>query len=284
MSLSRRQLGKAGAMLGIGGMGAQRRPDQQYDPPGTPVSPSTAGGVLRARLVIVSGPGGGVFVYSPAPGTGNLIASIAGQSGTDAFGNAYPAGITSFGTSGFDTTLEAAVLSFTDGASTISDGYVQATGGGVLALASPVHAGQSAAEIGLFSGATPVIYEAATVIPDPAIVAQQPGQPGGTPEVWHNVTPPTGWSGVCRVKLLAEGSFACFDFHLTGSGAGTTFGTFPSSVYYPNTNKVWALGFTGTNAGTNARLDINTSGTPTIGGLPATIPFEIDMTAIYPLD
>lgn len=49
-------------------------------------------------LLIVTSGGGftGLFVYSPAPGPGNLIASIAAQAGTDPFGNAYRAGITSY--------------------------------------------------------------------------------------------------------------------------------------------------------------------------------------------
>lgn len=37
----------------------------------------------------------GSFFYSGTPATGNLIASIAAASGTDAFGNAYPAGVQS---------------------------------------------------------------------------------------------------------------------------------------------------------------------------------------------
>lgn len=35
----------------------------------------------------------GFFVYSPAPGPGNLIGSWAAAAGTDQFGNAYPAGL-----------------------------------------------------------------------------------------------------------------------------------------------------------------------------------------------
>ena len=35
----------------------------------------------------------GFFVYSPAPGPGNLIGSWAAAAGTDPYGNAYPAGL-----------------------------------------------------------------------------------------------------------------------------------------------------------------------------------------------
>lgn len=47
-------------------------------------------------LVIVSAPSGayaGIFVYSPAPGHGNLIGSWAASAGTDPYGNAYPQGL-----------------------------------------------------------------------------------------------------------------------------------------------------------------------------------------------
>lgn len=52
-------------------------------------------------LVVVAGPGySGEFAYSPAPGTGNLIASVAASSGTDPYGNAYVAGVISYSTIG----------------------------------------------------------------------------------------------------------------------------------------------------------------------------------------
>jgi hypothetical protein len=49
-------------------------------------------------LLIVTAGGGftGLFVYSPGPGAGNLIASVAAQSGTDPYGNAYNEGIVSY--------------------------------------------------------------------------------------------------------------------------------------------------------------------------------------------
>jgi hypothetical protein len=58
------------------------------------IQAGTSSGVVRAHLVIISGAtaGGGIFVYSGQPAAGNLIGSWAGTAGTDAFGNAYPAG------------------------------------------------------------------------------------------------------------------------------------------------------------------------------------------------
>jgi hypothetical protein len=79
-----------------------QRPDQGYNPPGTPVAPTQAAGVLRARRVIIfgTGPNAGLFVYSGAPHgppSGNLIASITAPGVTvDPFGNTVVPGITSY--------------------------------------------------------------------------------------------------------------------------------------------------------------------------------------------
>jgi hypothetical protein len=64
------------------------------------------------QLLIISAGGGftGLFVYSPIPGAGNLIASIAAQAGTDPYGNPYKAGIASYGAGGAFSLLQAGVL------------------------------------------------------------------------------------------------------------------------------------------------------------------------------
>lgn len=49
------------------------------------------------QVVIITGAAGsGLFVYSPTPGPGHLVASIAATGGKDAFGNAYIGGITAY--------------------------------------------------------------------------------------------------------------------------------------------------------------------------------------------
>jgi hypothetical protein len=54
--------------------------------------PGVTGGIVRARQVIVSGSGEGVFVYDGAAGAGTLVASITGAATTaDGSGNAIPA-------------------------------------------------------------------------------------------------------------------------------------------------------------------------------------------------
>lgn len=53
---------------------------------------------LTGLVVISASVGGfsGFFVYSPAPGFGNLIASVTASSGTDPYGNAYLQGFTTY--------------------------------------------------------------------------------------------------------------------------------------------------------------------------------------------
>ncbi len=80
---------------GLGGQTPQR-PDQAYaGTQGQAVAPGSPA-VVRARLVIISGANGGLFVYSPSPGAGNLIASIAAMAGTDQFGNSYVEGVATY--------------------------------------------------------------------------------------------------------------------------------------------------------------------------------------------
>ena len=79
------------------GAGRRRRPDQRFDPPGTPVSPSTAAGILRARLILIWGSltNSGLFAYSPSPGPGNLTASIT-EATSDPYSNVTQGGVTSY--------------------------------------------------------------------------------------------------------------------------------------------------------------------------------------------
>lgn len=84
-------------VLGLMGGLPFTRPDQHYEPPAAGLVPGSRSGVLIAKkVVIIAGGGGGLFVYSPTAGLGNLIASITAGGGTDSYGNAYLADITSY--------------------------------------------------------------------------------------------------------------------------------------------------------------------------------------------
>jgi hypothetical protein len=68
--------------------------------------------IVVANKVIIEGSDDYLFVYSGSPALGNLIASIAAVAGTDPYGNAYPAGFTSFASATFLAQLLAGVLNF----------------------------------------------------------------------------------------------------------------------------------------------------------------------------
>jgi hypothetical protein len=73
--------------------GTGQQPAPMNAPPAQPLSIGVQPGtpnIIRAFIVIISGgAGSGLFVYSPRVGAGNLILSVAGQAGTDPYGNAY---------------------------------------------------------------------------------------------------------------------------------------------------------------------------------------------------
>ena len=80
------------------GLGGQQPPPQNSSPAGQlvpGVQPGVTGQIVASRVVII-GSAGGLFVYSPTPGLGNLVASVSGHAGTDPFGNAYPEGFAAF--------------------------------------------------------------------------------------------------------------------------------------------------------------------------------------------
>lgn len=76
-----------------------RRPDQGYLPPAAAATP----GALKPfrKIIIIPGSNGGLFVYSPSPGFGNLIQSTGIPAATtDPYGNAVLAGETTYTSSG----------------------------------------------------------------------------------------------------------------------------------------------------------------------------------------
>ena len=95
--MDRRGFVALGAAAGLGGLGAAR-PDQQYFPPPGGQQIPGARTAIRARQVLIIGGGAlpGLFMYSPAIGAGNLLASITPVPATDAFGNTALADIISY--------------------------------------------------------------------------------------------------------------------------------------------------------------------------------------------
>jgi hypothetical protein len=75
-----------------------QRPDQaaQLSVTRAGTGPAPQSNVVTARLVYIIGATGGLFVYSPTAGAGNLVASISADGGTDPYGNIYLPGTTSY--------------------------------------------------------------------------------------------------------------------------------------------------------------------------------------------
>jgi hypothetical protein len=69
-------------------------------PPGYGTQPGSSSPIVRARLVIVSGPGDGVFVYSGTPALGNPPIAWMGSGLVDPYGNILPSttGVAASGT------------------------------------------------------------------------------------------------------------------------------------------------------------------------------------------
>lgn len=89
--ITRRGLIAAGSSGLVPSIGAPRA---RQPVPG--ITPGAIPGVITANRVIIVGPGGGEFIYSPKVAFGNLISSDTGAAATDKSGNAYLAGKTTY--------------------------------------------------------------------------------------------------------------------------------------------------------------------------------------------
>jgi hypothetical protein len=84
-----------------------------------PGFPDVVAQVFQAGTTLIDD--AGLFVYSGAPGPGNLIASIASAGGTDQFGNGYGPGFSSFGALGTTAEITGAVIGMFSGLNVISE-------------------------------------------------------------------------------------------------------------------------------------------------------------------
>jgi hypothetical protein len=206
------------------------RPDQDIAPPAAVLAPGGAAGVFKGRLVIVFGTGfSGVFVYSPAPGAGNLIASVAALAGTDPYGNTYPSGISSQ-SGGIEAILSGKELSW--------DAPADHPSNLPAIFAAPSAAIGNSLEITTGTGSGGVTAGALTLYDSAAsstVSAIPSGSPGifvafGCPlvtDTWHAMPAMSvGWtaSGFAKYRLTAQGDLqVAFQDLVPGSDTdGTT--------------------------------------------------------------
>lgn len=200
-----------GSLFGLGAGTPTRFPYPDRPQPQPGIGPSQ-GQVVRARQVIVSGPAGGVFVYSPAPGAGNLIASISANPGTDPYGNRFLAGVASYqGTAA--SAVQGGVVSLYSLVGGVWLPYAALTADGTLATFQPSGGAGSANGTQLLSNGGAV---ALAVTPAGAAVTGGPftsvAGTSGSPTVietdtWNALTLQNGWAasgGNVRYRLMPD--------------------------------------------------------------------------------
>jgi hypothetical protein len=104
------------------------------------------------NLLIIAAQSGfsGVFVYNPAPGTGNLIASVASAAGTDPYSNSYEEGIAAYeNVAGNIYAIQMGQASFAG--SPVAGLFIHVIGGGSFSDPSFSGAGTSAGSSAILS-------------------------------------------------------------------------------------------------------------------------------------
>jgi hypothetical protein len=204
-------------------------------------------------LISEYGPAG-IFIYSPAGGLGNLIASITPAGGTDAYGNTYVAGLSSYSgptvgqlfggalTLNSSGNLHEAELSALPGQLFLQSPAISGTdGNATLALFSEQEAN---ADFGLAMPVAILGYGGSPVSEYAAMLPVQPGT--GNPETWHNLGAPiAGWAvSIARYRILSDSALVLVEFQNVQPPAaapadGTTIWTAANGLpapYPPNNN------------------------------------------------
>jgi len=233
-------------------------------------------------VVIQASPGAftGLFVYSPSPGPGNLIASIAAGGGTDPYGNKYPAGI-STQSGGIEAILTGNELAwdapadhpsnlpamFAAPSAAIGNSLEITTGtggGGVTAGALTLYDSHASSTVPAIPSGSPGIFVAGgcPLVTDTAhAVSFQNGwsNSGSGPNMTYRFNPANG-----MVELVG-------DMNAGTLTSPTTIFTLPAAYRPANTHWITPIasgGGAGLTAGTS-RFQINPTGTVTAVGMAA---------------
>jgi hypothetical protein len=220
-------------------------------------------------LVVIIAGGGftGLFVYSGAPATGNLIASVAAVAGTDPYGNVYNAGVFSYAGGG-EAGLESGALVL-EALNAVSPGTLTATAPGVLDLQTGLQqGGDTVSEMFLYSlGASPSGAPLVQLGQATTLVASTPGT--ATAETWNTLGGGLGIANLTsdhgRYRFTPEGEVE-IDVLLRATGAVVSAsGTFANSLvsaYRPAFTRSYPLG--GPVAAGLGRVLVSTAGAVTV--------------------
>lgn len=213
---------------------------------------------ITSLLIIQAGAQfSGLFAYSPSPGTGNLIASVAAVAGTDPYGNTYQPGVTSYvpGTMQF-VQLSGGFIQWQD-ASLTSE----------LWRIEPEIGGAGPAGVLQF---IPPITQTATYFFDGDNGFRNSISGTSTAEIWHAPTLGTGWATgsvaagfqPVRFRLTCENLVEIIGIvHSTSATPASTIWTMPAGYFNPTSAQ--RLGVTvNNNAGSALAgfLSISTAG------------------------
>jgi len=279
----------SGAMAGAV---TPRRPDQGDPGPSTGLGGGFRSGILRARLVIVSGANGGVFVYSNTAAAGNLVASMVAGATTDSAGNEILADVTDYARAGSPiqaVQLTSGTILFSTAASqagpylgratiewdTVNNQLLISPGGLPIALNGPLVS---------TAGNIQVVEGNWVFNPGFTVAASDPNNPG-TADPWHAVQLDGTWTAgnpAPSYRLLPDGNL-----QLTGLATHAAIttetalnsGTPLVAPYVPATNK----NYQGNRAGGTAGAEIKSTGVifAEPNGVSST---SVDITGIVPLN
>lgn len=159
----------------------------------TGVQPGTQNPVVLARYVIVSGPGGGVFLYIGTPALGNPPVEYMSLGTTDPYGNVLPGtGIVS-NSSSTGVQLNNGLVNFFDsGGSEVQIGLANSPRGGAV-LAAEVFSGDLVASQNLY--VLGIISATAGTAAVPTVI---------TTDTWHAMTLTGGWTGTAQYRLMPD--------------------------------------------------------------------------------
>lgn len=183
----------------------------------------------------------GLFAYSPAPGTGTLVASIAAAPGRDPYGNPYQEGITAYNSPAIFAQLLGGELVLRDNVGHVWEVFAD-TARSTLDIQGP---GDT-----LFVSTAGLLVSGVT----------------GVPETWHPMALTGNWAAGTQppeYQLMPVGSTG--QVHLRGSikatannGTATIFFTLPAG-YAPSTAQEWITASTLASPG-GGTVEVDTSG------------------------
>jgi hypothetical protein len=249
-------------------------------------------------LLIVTPSGGftGLFLYSPAPGAGHLIASITSAAGTDPYGNTFPAGISSQsgGTEAILIGHELAWDAPADHPSSLPAVFAAPSAASGNSLEITTGSGNG----GVTAGAI-TIYDSAASSTVPAIPAGQPGifVPATCPivcDTWHDMPAmANSWAigGHAQYRLDPLGNLQVSFKDLVppaGPVDGQTIwaaGSLPSSYQVANSHRVAAYTAIQRASGAtseSAALEFETDGSIQCFGIAAASP-RVDLFTTIPM-